>query len=137
MRFRRIMMVGALLIVIVMLLSGVSALYNGANSLGNHSGGTSVSHSVAVISNAEMRMVPVVASNGSLGNDVQTPYSGNITVMVTFSFHNQSRLSTFLSNLSNPPSTMLLTFCAETGVDLNRLLSTGSIEFESPVTCDT
>ena len=104
MRFRRIMMVGALLIVIVMLLSGVSALYNGANSLGNHSGGTSVSHSVAVISNAEMRMVPVVASNGSLGNDVQTPYSGNITVMVTFSFHNQSRLSTFLSNLSNPSS---------------------------------
>lgn len=104
MHFKGRMIVGALIIVIVMLLSGISVLDNGINSLDNHSRGTSVSHGVAVISGAELQMVPVAASYGSLVNDAQTPYSGNIDVMVTFSLHNQSRLSAFLSNLSNPHS---------------------------------
>ncbi len=102
MHFKGKMIVGALLIVIVMLLSGISILDNGINSLNLHNRGIPVSHSVAVIPNTELQMVPVAASYGSLANDAQTPYSGNISVMVTFSFQNQSRLSTFLSNLSDP-----------------------------------
>ena len=102
MHFKGKMIVGALLIVIVMLLSGISVLDNGINSLNFHNRGTPVSHSAAVIPNTELQMVPVAASYGSLANDAKTPYSGNISVMVTFSFQNQSRLNTFLSNLSNP-----------------------------------
>ena len=101
MNFKGRRVIGSLLIVIVMLLSGISVLDSSVNSISSHSTDISVKHNLTVIPNAEMWMVPVVASYGSLTNDPHTPYLGNISVMVTFSFQNQSRLSTFLSNLSN------------------------------------
>ena len=51
------------------------------------------------------RFSPVPAAPSSVEKGLSASYNGSISVMITFSFNNQSRLNSLLSNLSNPEST--------------------------------
>ncbi len=48
--------------------------------------------------------VPVKSAFGSVNPNATLPYSGYLNVLVTFSLVNQSKLTQFLANLSNPKS---------------------------------
>ena len=94
--------VGASFIVLIMLFSGISAVSTGVNPV-KASGEINFSNNIiAKAAMADMRMVPVEVAKGSVSGNATFPYNGNLDVMVTFSFQNESRLTSFLANLSNP-----------------------------------
>lgn len=104
MHSRKKILIVSLLIVIAFLFSGLSVFDQGMNFSPNLSGLRTVNANAVSIPQASLRMVPVSASNNSTSSSSKIPYDGDTSVMVTFSFQNQSILSSLLSNLSNPNS---------------------------------
>jgi subtilase family serine protease len=61
-------------------------------------------NSIISIPQNELKFSPVKYAPGSVQSGLAHQFSGNVNVLVTFSLQNQSRLNSFLANLSNPNS---------------------------------
>ncbi len=93
-----------IVIISIFLLSAVILpLQNSSNSI-VRSSGQPISSNPDVISQTGMAMVPIETSCHTLSNNASYPFHGNVFVMVTFKFQNQSKLNSLLSNISNPNS---------------------------------
>ena len=95
----------AVFIVLVMLFSGIAALDHGIVSPKlDHSSIQTVNGSAFNLPADMKRMAPVKVSPNSVQNNSGSAYSGKVSVMVTFSFHNKAKLADLLSNISSPNS---------------------------------
>ncbi len=61
-------------------------------------------NSIISIPQNELKFSPVKYAPGSVQIGLSHQFPGNVNVLVTFSLQNQSRLNSFLANLSNPNS---------------------------------
>ena len=98
----------ALLVVLIMVLSSAFA---GGNMLSTRTMTTSNaipnSNSIKynIVSQLDKEKFSIVpASPSSVDGSISTAFNGSVSVIVTFSFNNQSRLNSLLSNLSNSES---------------------------------
>ena len=98
-----------LFIAMIMVISPVFAIVN--DSGGQHSAGANTADGSASFPNNTIvsqldheHFTPVLAAPDSVVKGISPAYKGTVTAMVTFSLSNQSRLSSLLSNLSNPNS---------------------------------
>ena len=99
----------ALLVVLIMVLSSAFA---GGNMLSTRTMTTSnaIPNSNSIKYNIVSQQLDkekfsiVPTSPSSVDSSISTAFNGSVSVIVTFSFNNQSRLNSLLSNLSNPES---------------------------------
>jgi len=96
--------VGVLAIVIIMVLSTMAAVGNYEGSSTNVNLAKLGTNLANELNRMRAVMVPVPFPSGSVSDNASQPYNGQVSVMVTFSFQNQSRLNSLLENLSNPQS---------------------------------
>ncbi len=93
-----------LILVVVLIFSGISILSSELSSSTHVNKQTfAIKHSI-VFQLDHDDFVPVQAAPDSGQKSISVPYNGSISLMVTFSFANQSRLNALLYNLSNPNS---------------------------------
>lgn len=95
---------GAIFVVSVMLFSGFAVFEQGMNPPGASTATISGIDNISNLPGDVTGMAPVATSPWSVLNNTGLHYSGKVSVLVTFSFRNQSRLVSLLSNISAPNS---------------------------------
>ena len=93
-----------IVIISIFLLSAFMLPLQNSRNSNVSSSGQPISSNPDVISQTGMAMVPIETSCHTLSNNASYPFHGNVFVMVTFKFQNQSKLNSMLTNISNPNS---------------------------------
>ena len=100
----------SLLIVVIMLFSSAFAvgnMFGSQQSTGNSNpfGRVSIGMENNVVFQLDQeRFISVPVAPLSVDKNISNAYNGSISVLITFSLTNQSRLNSLLSNLTNPES---------------------------------